>query len=94
MYSEYSKKSNNNWIYKEIKKKFEANPISEYYPSETKDKYGKITSFTEESNDNNKRIYFSNKYEYAHGEVEDGEYITDRKLCKSVLFYISLKLEN
>lgn len=35
-------------------------------------------------NDNKKGIYYINKYEYVYeGEVEDGEYVVDKKYCKS-----------
>ena len=44
---------------------------------------GKL-SFIDDLNDDKKGIYYVGKSEYVYeGEVEDGEYVTDEKLCKS-----------
>ena len=44
---------------------------------------GKLT-FIDDLNDDKKGIYYVGKSEYVYeGEVEDGEYVTDEKLCKS-----------
>ena len=56
-------------------------PTYKYTSPKTNKICGKITLIDEPTD--NKR-YYVNKYEYVFkGEVEDGDYVTDAKLCKS-----------
>lgn len=61
-------------------------------------KCGKITSFLDHPLNTHKGIYYINKKEYVYkGEVEDGEYVSDKDLCKSgfaLYFYKDGKTED
>ena len=63
--------------------KNEENPSYSYSPAEPNKICGKLT-FEDDPNDNKKGIYYINKREYVYnGEVEDGEYVENKELCKS-----------
>lgn len=54
--------------------------FSSYDPNKECGKY----ILADNPNDNKKGIYYINKYEYVYeGEVEDGEYVQNKKYCKS-----------
>ena len=69
--------------YEETRKK---NAATEYkYSSPQPNKIcGKLTFLDDPDDTNKKGIYYINKYEYVYkGEVDDGEYVTNKELCKS-----------
>ena len=65
-----------------------------YSPPEPNKICGKL-KFLDESYDDCKGMYYVNKYEYVYkGEVEDGEFVDDKKYSNLVSLYISSKMEN
>lgn len=77
-----SEKGTDGICYEETRKKNAASEFK-FSPPEPNKICGKLT-FADDPNDSMKGIYYINKKEYVYkGEVEDGEYVLDEKLCKS-----------
>ena len=67
----------------EITLKRDESPIIKYNSPKPNKICGKLT-FLDDPRTGYKGIYYINKYEYVYnGEVEDGEYVTKKELCKS-----------